>query len=592
MIPTPKEQTFFDGKYQVPSVWRCQIPKMLSGLSDILDQYFTWNKANEADRELTFFVNPQIMGEAYSLEVKEDGVLIEAGNYQGAVHAVATLISLCKTKTIELMKISDYPDLKIRGFLLDISRDKIPKMKTLKQLVDKLMLLKYNHLELYVEGFSLKLPAFPELPYDDPLTLIEFVELQEYAQVRGIDLVPNINTFGHMTKWLSLSRYQDLAESPEGFLMEGYPFPPSTLNPCDPRSQELALKIVEDVIETSTSGYFNLNGDEPFELGSGKSKEACDLTSKGNVYLMHMRPLIEKVCNRGKRPLIWGDVLRNHLETIAALPEAAIVVDWGYDRDYDFNYLPAKLQGNHEFLLAPGTSSWNSFTGRFVDMKSSIDNAKRAAVKYGALGMLLTDWGDFSHPQPLVVSYPAIAYFADSAWSGVSDEAQVFAESDRLLFDCQEGYAKIIADLGKYNELEPFYLNNRTMTFASWMYVDKASDNPLALKQAIWKAALTKLDLGSQTEAIIRLVDDNLAKITGDDIEAQEIRQAALLVKASALLNQVASGMTSAIEKAKAIILEIRESYEKLWLRRNRSSGLKNSLKTLELLLAFLDNRT
>jgi hypothetical protein len=307
---------------------------------------------------------------------------------------------------------------------------------------------------------------------------------------------------------------------------------------------------------------------------------------------MHMRPLIEKVCNRGKRPLIWGDVLRNHFETIAALPIAAIVVDWGYDRDYDFNYLPAKLQGNHEFLLAPGTSSWNSFTGRFVDMKSSIDNAKRAAVKYGALGMLLTDWGDFSHPQPLVVSYPAIAYFADSAWSRVSDEAQVFAESDRLLFDRQEGYAKIIADLGKYNELEPFYLNNRTMTFASWMYVDKASDNPLALKQAIWKAALTKLDLGSQTEAIIRLVDDNLAKITGDDIESQEIRQAALLVKASALLNQVASGMSSAIEKAKAIILEIRESYEKLWLRRNRSSGLKNSLKTLELLLAFLDNRT
>ena len=52
------------------------------------------------------------------------------------------------------MEIDDYPDLKLRGVMLDISRSKVPTLSTLKKLVDKFATLKLNHLELYVEGFS------------------------------------------------------------------------------------------------------------------------------------------------------------------------------------------------------------------------------------------------------------------------------------------------------------------------------------------------------------------------------------------------------------------------------------------------------
>ena len=44
------------------------------------------------------------------------------------------------------------PDLKIRGFMLDISRNKVAKISTIKYIIDIMSDLKMNHFELYVEG--------------------------------------------------------------------------------------------------------------------------------------------------------------------------------------------------------------------------------------------------------------------------------------------------------------------------------------------------------------------------------------------------------------------------------------------------------
>ena len=49
------------------------------------------------------------------------------------------------------MKITDWPDYPQRGVMLDISRDKVPSMETLYQLIDLLASWKINQLQLYTE---------------------------------------------------------------------------------------------------------------------------------------------------------------------------------------------------------------------------------------------------------------------------------------------------------------------------------------------------------------------------------------------------------------------------------------------------------
>ena len=67
------------------------------------------------------------------------------------------------------------------------------------------------------------------------------------------------------------------------------------------------------------------------------------------------------------------------------------------------------------FRVCPGTSTWNSITGRTANMLANIASAARCGYDAGADGFLLTDWGDGGHHQYWPVSWPGIA--AASGWS-------------------------------------------------------------------------------------------------------------------------------------------------------------------------------
>ena len=94
--------------------------------------------------------------------------------------------------------------------MLDVSRDRVPTMATLRWFVDVLSALGYNELQLYVEH------TFEFVGHErvwreaSPLTAQEIKELARYAAVGGVELVANLNTFGHMgavvaPRWLSSS---------------------------------------------------------------------------------------------------------------------------------------------------------------------------------------------------------------------------------------------------------------------------------------------------------------------------------------------------------------------------------------------------
>jgi hypothetical protein len=75
--------------------------------------------------------------------------------------------------------------------MLDISRNKIPTIETLKVIAQLLADLKYNHLELYIEGFSFAYPSFRRLweGKETPLTGDEIKELDAFCRSGFIDLV-------------------------------------------------------------------------------------------------------------------------------------------------------------------------------------------------------------------------------------------------------------------------------------------------------------------------------------------------------------------------------------------------------------------
>ncbi|MDG1834592.1 MAG: glycoside hydrolase family 20 zincin-like fold domain-containing protein, partial [Pseudomonadales bacterium] len=99
--------------------------------------------------------------EDYEITCSKDSLRINASSEAGVNSALQTLAQifehvLLETEPLPLtalpcFSISDWPDIKARGVMLDISRTKVPTMDTLLTLIDQFSTLKYNQIQLYTE---------------------------------------------------------------------------------------------------------------------------------------------------------------------------------------------------------------------------------------------------------------------------------------------------------------------------------------------------------------------------------------------------------------------------------------------------------
>ena len=291
--------------------------------------------------------------------------------------------------------------------MLDISRDKVPTIETLKALIDRLAGWKVNQVQLYTEH-TFAFRDHEEVWRDaSPLTADEIRDLDRYCRERHVELVPNQNCLGHAERWLRHERYRHLALAPEGFFAFGEHRSPSTLDPRNPEALALARSWLAELLPNFTSRRVNVGLDEPWELGADQIDDYL-------AWVEQLRALPEV---EGRELLMWGDILGARPELVDRIPDGVTICEWGYDADFDFAGRAAVLAGaGRPFWLCPGTSSWLTILGRFTNMVGNCSAAVDAAIEHGGAGILNTDWGDRGHLQYLPVSEPGLAYGAAVSW--------------------------------------------------------------------------------------------------------------------------------------------------------------------------------
>jgi hexosaminidase len=382
---------------------------------------------------------------------------------------------------IPAMVIEDYPDFERRGVMLDVSRDRVPTMKTLYALIDKLASWKINELQLYMEH-TFAYEQHAEVWRDaSPFTAQEIRELVEYCQFHHIDVVPNQNSLGHMERWLKHPRYNGLAETPEGFLSpwhnDGTMHEPTTLNPLDPQSMALIKGLYDELLPNFKSDFFNVGLDEPWELGKGASKAEWDKVG-GRVYLDWIKQLHQHVSEHGRTMQFWADIIVKYPDLVAELPKDAVAMIWGYEANEPNEGDVELVSGSGlAFYVVPGTSTWNSLAGRTDNALGNLRTASRLGRKYGGKGFLNTEWGDNGHWQPLSASYLAFAYGAGVAWCHDSNaDMDIPALLDQFAFGDSAGVmGRIAYELGNVYQLLPMQIHNGSLLY----HVLQMSDDQL-----------------------------------------------------------------------------------------------------------------
>ena len=416
--------------------------------------------------------------QGYVLTITPAGIHAVAGTAAGVFYAVCTLIQLLEASSqlpvssfeLPALRISDWPDFPARGVMLDVSRDRVPTMATLYDLVDLLASWKVNQLQLYTEHTF----AYRNHPHvwaeASPITGEEVLALDAYCRERFVELVPNQNSFGHMAPWLKLPHYQPLAETtgdwiaPWGEMFHGG----FSLCPADPGSLDLVRGLFDELLPHFSSRLFNVGCDETFDLGQGRSEAACRTLGRGRVYLDFLLKIYREVRTHGRTMQYWGDIIIQHPELIGELPRDAVALAWGYEADHPFDAHGEKFAAaGIPFYVCPGTGSWRTLAGRTSSVLGNLRNAAENGLKHGAVGYLNTDWGDEGHWQPLPVSYLGFAYGAAVSWA--SDAARGLdlpsALSRYALDDPTGTLGSIVFDLGNLYQETGVALFNATVFF-------------------------------------------------------------------------------------------------------------------------------
>jgi hexosaminidase len=399
-----------------------------------------------------------VAGQAYALTIQQGRIVLYADEPAGLFYAVQTLRQLIRLEGLGLptLQMRDWPTLAYRGLMLDISRRKVPTLATLKTLVEELSHYKLNVLQLYTEH-TFQFPRHPKIGAGcSSLNSEDMLELDAFCRKHHVELMPNLNSFGHQRSLLMLPEYQHLAETDLLW----------TLSPAFEETYTLLDELFRDMLPAFSSTTFNAGCDETYDLGKGATKKQADEIGVGGVYLNHILRVRELAARLGYRIQVWGDILLHHPELIGEVPDDVTLLDWHYDPADEYPTARTFAEAGRRFWVCPGVGSWNSLFPRLYGANVNIRNFVRDGVAAGAEGVLNTDWGDFGHYQPLGLSWYGYVFGAAQGWSGGTTGDEEFDAAFGPLFFGEEHEIIMAAlhNLARTNDLPGIYNFNRSYT--------------------------------------------------------------------------------------------------------------------------------
>lgn len=536
--------------------------------------------------------------EGYEIVIGEHNVNLDHGGPGGLLHGQRTLDQLRlqgEDGRYPAVMVSDWPDFSIRGYMLDVSRNRVPTRTTLRRLVEVMAVARLNQLQLYTEHTFAYRDHEEVWGEASPLTPDDIHWLDELCRSEGIQLVPNQNSFGHMGRWLKHAAYRWRAECPEGYELGGYRFDPETLEPTQ-ENADFVLGLLQELMTNFSSRSVNVGCDETFELGQCRTADEVAQRGVERVYFDHFLRLVTPLVEESRYVQFWYDIEPQHAGLLAELPPSITALAWCYEalpeehaddsgaerrrwsphRGLTRN-VPTLASAGVPFWVCPGTSSWNSFVGRIDNAYTNLRQSAEVGAAHGAQGYLITDWGDNGHLQPPSISFAPILYGGAISWCrDTNADADIPAALDRyVFFDERGGLGRTLEELGRVWGRTGQRAINASPMFAVLI------PGPFVPVTGEPNAKMVEDAVAYLDEAEAAISRSVLSAPDADTVR-RELSLAARLTRhgASRLLAQ-AGGRPPAPNRLREELAAIIDELRECWLLRSRPGGLENSLRLL-----------
>ncbi len=317
------------------------------------------------------------------------------------------------------------------GAMLDCSRNGVMRVSEVMYMIDCLRKMGYNTLELYMED-TYELKGEPYFGYlRGRYTNAEIKELDAYAKARGIELIPCVQTLGHLQALSRHGQYASIMDAEDVLLVD------------EPKTYAFIEKIFAWAAENFTSRNIHIGMDEASNMGLGKYLDKHGFKNRKDLFMRHLTRVAEIAKKYGFTAQIWSDMLFRlqgkgeyyakepvafAREFAAQIPSNVELVYWDYyhhdKKSYDVMLRSHKSLGKNTWF-AGGAWTWNGFAPMNGFALQTMKAAMQSVIDNEVNDVLITCWGDDGKECSYFAALPAlyaIRQYADGNFNQESIE--------------------------------------------------------------------------------------------------------------------------------------------------------------------------
>ncbi len=313
------------------------------------------------------------------------------------------------------------------GIMLDCSRNAVMTVGHFKKWMTKLALLGYNMAMLYTEDTYQLLDepffGFMRGAYSSE----ELAEMDAFASSLGIEMIPCIQTLGHLEQVLFWPEYHSVKDTNSVILVDSE------------KTYALIDKMIGHWAKLFKTRRIHVGMDETHDLGRGKFMDLHGHQRGFDIFNRHLEKVVEICKKHGLSPMIWSDMyFRMGSKTneyydkkceipqnvVDAIPKEAGLVYWDYyheDKDFYLDWISRHRAMGFEPLMASGVWTWVKF---FCDIQKTEQTAipcVEACRESGVKEVFFTMWGDDGGYCDWDSAFAGLAIMAEKAFSDKND---------------------------------------------------------------------------------------------------------------------------------------------------------------------------
>lgn len=318
--------------------------------------------------------------------------------------------------------VSESPTYDNLGVMADCSRNAVISINAFKKLVRHLALMGYSSIQLYTED-TYEIKEYPYFGYQrGRYTREEFHEMDEYARLFSIELVPCIQTLAHLGRILHWNAFSEVHDCDDILLAD------------DEKTYKLIDSMFSAMSENLTSRRINIGMDEAHMLGRGKYLDRFGYKDRTEIMLRHINRVMEIARKYGYKPMMWSDMffrlasggeyyadeVNISEDVLKKIPEDVSLIYWDYYSENKKTYdrmlnIHKKMSSN--LIFSGGAWKWTGLSPNQYFSGKVAKIAHESCMEHGIKEILITAWGDNGAECALFSIMPVLQLWAELCYT-------------------------------------------------------------------------------------------------------------------------------------------------------------------------------